>query len=199
VNQTTHSGNGPWWETELPSIRKEQRAYLRRHLPAFSSDHDDLLNDTLLALTEHIQRRRSSLPESWFGYVEPKKEAEQQRLHAVARIILRRRIADFFRKHTHLKNVYPIASYQDKVVDRKTTSTDRKMLLARMLQITWSLLDELSQKDRDLVALISDDPDFPLSLNDTERKRLERLRIKLKKRVARELGAEAADLFRSSL
>jgi hypothetical protein len=61
------------------------------------------------------------------------------------------------------------------------------------------LLDELSQKDRDLVALISDDPDFRLSLNDSERKRLQRLRIKLKKRVARELGAEAADLFRSSL
>ncbi len=196
MNQTQHSCGSPWWETELPSIRQVHGAYLRRHLPAFRSDHEDLLHDTLLTLTRYIQEHDSSLPQSWFGPVEPRDDTDREYLHQLARKILRRRIADFFRKRVRIKEVYSIEDYRRNLVDDKAPSPERKILLAQMLKVTALLLDELPQKDRDLVALISDDARFRNALNTAERKRLHRIRIKLREKIAKYLGTEAADLLR---
>jgi DNA-directed RNA polymerase specialized sigma24 family protein len=197
VNRTQHSRGSPWWEKELFSIRQEQSTYLRRRLPAFRPDHDDLLNDTLLTLTKHIRGHASSLPESWFKFSEPP-EPDRQHLHKLASKILSRRIADFYRQRVHVKSVYSIDDYRQRLVDSKAPSSDRKLLVEQMLKVTALLLDELRPKDRDLLALISDDPDFRAALSTSERKRLQRIRIRLRQKIARHLGAEAADLLRIS-
>src|SRR5690349_568603 len=92
----------PWWESELPVIQRELGKYLRWRLPAWSADHDDLLSNALLGLTEQIRRRASTLPPSWFQPSSPENDADRSHLHKLALVILRRRIADLFRSRASL-------------------------------------------------------------------------------------------------
>lgn len=186
----------PWWEKELPIIRQEQRAYLSRRLPAFRADHDDLMNDTLFALSKQIRRHESSFPASWFKDNDLENEAERSHLHKLAMLILRRRIADLFRKRASLHKLSAI-DHQE-VVDVNAPSPERKIMLAKMLEITWSVLDEMKPKDRDLVALVSEDTYFRQSLSPRERQRLHRIRRRLRDEIARRLGVEAADLLQTT-
>jgi hypothetical protein len=82
------------------------------------------------------------------------------------------------------------------VPDPKASSLDRKLLIKRLLQVTFSALDEMSPKDRDLIALISEDDGVRKSLNPRDRQRLHRARKKLKTKIASHFGAELEDLLK---
>src|SRR5262249_47615636 len=107
VNQTHNTETLAWWETELPAIEAKQRSYLRAHVPAFSADHDDLLNVTLWGLRDNILKYQNSFPESWFQTDPPEDPRHRKRLYALARTILQRRIADLFRRRV------PLVSFSD--------------------------------------------------------------------------------------
>lgn len=198
--RSQNTDESPWWELQLPIIRDEQDSYLRQRLPALRADHEDLIGDTLLALTREIRRRPSAWPPSWFQHKPPTNEAERSHLHKLATVILRRRIADLFRKRKHASMPHlPIdEELGQEVADPHAAPPDRKILLARVLEVTSSVLDEMQPEDRDLVALISEDG-FRKALNDKERQRLHRIRRKLKDEIARRLGANVADLLRITL
>jgi len=197
VNKRQDRSDIPWWETELPRIRQEQSAYLRRRLPALRADHDDLINDSLFALTREIHRPDSLFPASWVENEGPKNEAERSRLHKLAMLILRRRIADLFRKRSSQQNLFTVDD-QVELVDPHAPSPERKITLAQMLQVMWSVLDEMKPEDRDLVALIYEDADLGKSLGPRERQRLHRIRKRLKREISRRLGVEAADFLRTT-
>lgn len=188
-NQTNNS----WWETELPAIRDELMAYLRRHLPALSSDHDDLLSETFLSLTEHISRNSSTLPQSWFNNARPDRD-EQSYLHKLATVILKRRIADNFRKRVGIQNQIP-PTLMEHIPDPNSVEQERKVLFARILEVVHLALDEMRPEDRDLVALISQGGSFRASLGERDRQRIHRIRKKLRDEIARKLGSDVADLL----
>lgn len=195
MNQTHNTDTAPWWETELRAIEAKQRSYLKARIPALRSDHDDLLDATLANLSDSILKYPDSFPESWFRMDPPEDQNDRKRLYALARSILNRRIADLFRKRVTLVSLSDPENPID-VPDPKASSLDRKLLIKRLLQVTFSALDEMSPKDRDLIALISEDDGVRKSLNPRDRQRLHRARKKLKTKIASHFGAELEDLLK---
>lgn len=187
--------NSPWWETELPTIRAELIAYLRRHVPALRSDHDDLLSDTLLSLTQHVWRHSSTLPQSWFNDNPPDRD-EQSYLHKLAIVILKRRIADYFRKHVTFQNQSPQA-LTEYIGDPNDVGQERKIMVSQILDVVRLALDEMPPTDRDLIALISQGAVSRTALNARDRQRLHRIRRRLRDQIARNLGSDVADMLRT--
>jgi hypothetical protein len=71
------------------------------------------------------------------------------------------------------------------------------MLVAKLLRVTISALDEISPEDRDLIALISEDDGIRKALNPRDSQRLHRARKKLKRIIASQMGAELEELLSS--
>lgn len=198
MTQSEITQRTPWWESELPVIRKELTAYLGRHLPGWRSDHDDLINDTLFALTREIRNHSSGFPASWARPETPESEEERSHLHRFTVVILKRRIADLFRKRAPLLN--RVVSSEDalEVADPVAVRPERKVLLARMLEVTLSVLAKMQPADRDLIAFVSGEAGLAKAMDAKERQRLRRLRMKLREEILGRLGANAADLLRDS-
>ena len=202
----------PWWQGELLVIQTKHARYLRNRLPALRAYHDDLIGDTTVALTRQIQTKAPEFPASWFESKPPTNEAERSHLHKLAMVILKRRVADLFRKQS--KQIASYTSIDDVATQKLAQSTAeysyRKILLLQLIEITFSVLDEMPVEDRDLVALISRDRNFRKALNDREtghsyfrktlndreRQRLRRIRKKLRQEISRRLGADVADFLR---
>ncbi len=200
MTRSNNREESPWWESELPLIRDEQVAYLRRRLPSLRADHDDLVSETLLALTKQIRSHSSALPRSWFQSNSQPKDDERSHLHKLAMVILKRRIADLFRgRLARSGRSSARREHWREVPDPQAPPLDQNILLRRVLQVTLSVLDEMQPEDRDLIALVSEEADFRKALNDRERQRLHRLRKRLKDEIARQLGAEVSDLLRIKL
>ncbi len=190
-----NSGETAWWESELPAIRAEYQKYLRRRLPALREDHDDLLSETMFALSAHINRRVQDLPMAWFRSTVPANEDERLRLYKLGMLILKRRIADLLRLRSSHRWFATTNEPSVEAIDPQPIP-DRQIMIRRLLEVTANLLDEMEPEDRDLVALVSREPGFRQSLNPRERKRLQRIREKLKARIAERLGDEVTELLR---
>ena len=188
--------NKPWWETELPAITNELDIYLKRHVPALRVDHDDLLSDTLLSLTQYIWENSTTLPQSWFNDFPPDRE-EQTHLHKLAIVILKRRIADNFRKRLASQR-YPDTELNEAIDESGAAEPERRILFTKILDVVQSSLDEMPAKDRDLIALISQGVAPRQALNTNDRQRLHRIRQKLIERIARRLGADVANLLKAA-
>jgi DNA-directed RNA polymerase specialized sigma24 family protein len=186
----------PWWESELPAIRKELQAYLASHLPRWRSDHDDLINDTLLALTRELRNHSSAFPASWATPDLPEDEAERSHLHKLTIVILKRRVADLFRKRSRFLHHFVSDENAAEVANPETGPPERKVLLARMVEVTLSVLATMQPEDRDLFAFASGEAGVRKRLDANERQRLHRLRTKLREEILGRLGASAADLLR---
>ncbi len=197
MTQGENTEGAPWWESELPVIRKELGAYLGRHLPGWRADYDDLVNDTLLALTRQIHDHSSAFPGSWFQPGLPENDAERSHLHRLTMVILKRRIADFFRKRAPLSHLFVTGEHHPDVADPDAPTPERKVLLARMLEVTLSVLSGMQPADRDLIAFIAGEAGLRKALDARERQRLHRLRTKLRDEILRRLGADAADLLQN--
>lgn len=199
MTQSQNADDVPWWESELPLIGKDLGAYVRRRLPAWRDDHDDLISDTLLALTREFRNHPSAFPGSWFQPGPLANEAERSHLHKFAMVVLKRRIADLFRKRARLSNVLVGGDDQyGDLADPEAPSPERKVLLARMLEITLSVLSGMQPADRDLIAFVVEETGLRKTLDARERQHLHRLRMKLRDEIMRRLGTGAADLLRDS-
>lgn len=168
-------------------------------MPALRAERDELLGETTLALTKYVRGHKSALPASWFQSQPPAEEPERTRLRKLAMRILKRRIADLFRKRSSLPDLIATDALTQDVVDPNAPKPERIILLNRMLEVTLSVLDGMRPDDRDLVALVSEDDDFRKALSPRERQRLHRVRKKLKREIASRLGAEPAELLRNTL
>lgn len=183
----------------MPAIRHGQSIYLSRRLRVLRADHDDLINDALWALTERLRHRPSAFPESWFRREPPEEERERSHLHKLAMVILKRRVADLFRKRTQRPVVFTLGECQHDLADPNAPSPERRMLFARVLEITRLVLEEAKDEDRDLIALVSADTDLRTRLDARERKRLQRIRERLRAEIARHLGDDVTTLLRINL
>jgi hypothetical protein len=200
VTLNENEENQPWWETELPAIRKELTIYLRSHVPILRNDHDDLLNDTLLALTQYI-RQGSYVPQSWSNDTRPVRD-ERSHLHKLAIVILKCRIADKFRaplarQSQSLDTLNDVSESKARGPERRLLLKERQVRLEGLLAVVRSALDQLSPKDRDLIALISQDVVPRAALSNRDRKRLSRIRQRLRTHIARRLGSDVADLLKA--
>jgi hypothetical protein len=199
VNQNQDTYGAPWWEQELPAIRREQSVYLSRRLRALRADHDDLINEALWALAERLRDRSSAFPASWFRREPPEDERERSHLHKLAMVILKRRIADLFRKRAQHPIVFTLGEHRQDVADPHAPSPERRILFAKVLEITRSVLEEAKGEDRDLIALVSADTGLRARLDARERKRLQRIRERLRAEIARHLGDDLTTLLRINL
>jgi hypothetical protein len=186
----------PWWEFELPLIRKKLDEYLSRRLRAWAEDREDLVSETLLSLTREIRGHPSAFPRSWFKPTTPSEESERSHLHKLAMVVLKRRIADLFRKRAPSLNLLGFGEQRHAPVASEASTPERKVLLARMLEITITALSRMPIDDRDLIGFTVGERGVRKALNARERQRLHRLRLKLRHEIARHLGEEAADLLR---
>jgi DNA-directed RNA polymerase specialized sigma24 family protein len=186
----------PWWETELPSIKNKLIIYLRSHVPALRDDHDDLVNEALLSLTKHLNRHSSTLPQAWFGKAHPKRD-DRSHLHKLATVILKRRIADNFRKRIWVET-QNLDVFNDHLHYSTASRHERRLMLLRVLHVVRSALDEMPPEDRDLIAFVSQEAATRVALNDRDRQRLHRIRKKLKAQIVSRLGSDVADLLRTS-
>jgi hypothetical protein len=175
-------------------MRAEHHQYLRRHLPALREDHEDLMSDTLVALSTHVSEHAHDLPASWFETISPANKEERSHFYKLGMLILKRRIADLFRRRSS-RPLFAIEEAAVNVVDPQPIP-DRKIMIRKLLEVTSSLLDEMRTEDRDLVALVSREPGFRQKLTPRERKRLQRVREKLRTRIAEQLGDNVAELLR---
>jgi DNA-directed RNA polymerase specialized sigma24 family protein len=138
----------PWWKGQLENVARELRSYLARRLPSRREQFDDLVNETLLSLSEWM-RRHEGTPHPWIAG--PATEDDRRSFFAFARVILHRRIADRFRldarewgRRVDLDEA-ALAS-----IPSGAPSAERQFLLRRMLEITIGALSTLKAEDRDL-------------------------------------------------
>lgn len=165
-------------------------------------DHDDLLNDTLLALTQCIRRESSWVPQSWSSDKRPDRN-ERSHLHKLAIVILKRRIADKFRASL-ARQSQSLDTLNDGVYEsdaggpeRRLMFQERQVRLKELLAVVRSALDQMPPEDRDLIALISQGVASRAALSDRDRQRVSRIRKRLRTHIARRLGSEVADLLKA--
>lgn len=192
-----------WWEGALPDTERELRAFLVRRLPALRSQHDDLVNDTLLDLAQRV-RARDGMPESWYAAASaPIDEASRGHFVRLAMTILRRRVADGFRGTAK--------RWATRATDAalETTATDapdptRAAHVGAVLRACIETLADASDHDRELLlsaaGVTARDghdvraEDQPLTPRD--RQRLKRLRDRLAATIRERFGDDVATLLR---
>jgi DNA-directed RNA polymerase specialized sigma24 family protein len=169
---------GTLLDAELPALERSLRTFLRRKLPSRAADHDDLVADTIARLWE-MRNRRDDLREF---------PSDAVQLRALARVILRHRIADLFRNEAR---AWAERSAED--VDNVASNEpaqEAQLMIDRMLRIVTRILANGDPKDRELLRMRRG----PMGASD--RKRLERLRTRLSQAIEVELGVDAKRLLR---
>jgi DNA-directed RNA polymerase specialized sigma24 family protein len=178
----------------MPEVARVLRGQLGHRLPSRRWEHDDLVNETLLALSEWM-RSHERQHRAWVDG--PPTDAERDAFFGLARVILQRRIADRFRlnaREWHRRVDVDQATLGR--VPSGAPSAERQVLLRRMLEITIGVLATLKPEDRDVIAIVAAGAGGPLALSPRERQRLKRARRRLVDAIIAELGSAAADLLR---
>lgn len=183
----------PWWEAELPTIKGELSVYLRRRVPALRHEHEDLLSDALLSISNYVIKNWETLPQSWFSDSTPDPD-DQSYLHKLATTILKRRIADRFRKSLPSQTT----SLEEDVYDSGLVGQERRIIMDKVLEVVLSALDEMPAEDRDLIALISQEVAPRKALDTRDRQRLHRIRKRLKERIKLRVGCDVSDLLKTT-
>ena len=150
-----------------------------------------MLNDTVVAVTQRMQSGSTSGTVNWSK--EPSSVNEREAFHKFVYVILRRRICDFYRLRSSNKNV----SGLDDVgcIAAPDGCADHRILVKRMLGIVATSMHELTQEDRDLIALAGQGSEAPFHLSARERQRLSRARKKLREAIVAELGEDVLVLL----
>ena len=189
--------NAPWWESELAIIRDELRSYVGRRLRALRSEHEDLISDTFLALTRELRNRPSAFPASWFAHSTPTSETERSYLHKLSMVILKRRIADVFRKRTSASGHRLREEATSEIPDPQLPDPERTILLARLVSTTAKILAEMEPADRHLISLVSGEAPLRDALDARERQRLHRIRVRLRNEIVRRMGRDFTGLLKT--
>lgn len=184
----------PWWQAVLPELEQELRGYLTHRLPSRIVEHDNLVNQTLMALSrwmsQHEDKRLATTPNST--------EADDRRvLSAVAKVILTRRIADRFRLDAREWS-HRVDLGDDALADLplEVPPIERRILHRRMLEIVIGVLATMTAEDRDLIAFVSTNTLVERTLTPRERQRLHRARGRLKNAIVAAFGETATALLR---
>lgn len=161
----------------LPELREMGLAYVRRHLPDRPAEHEDLVHEALLGVSEWTRGM-------------PRVSREDARRVTMA--ILKRRVADLFRDQTRRW------AQQDDERAAATTLDPREVLISRAVRATVGFLADASKEDRMLVSLLLADGVRAEArpLTDAERKRLERLRHRLRAHLLETLGDSLSEILK---
>jgi DNA-directed RNA polymerase specialized sigma24 family protein len=182
-----------WWVDHLPFIEAELRSDLARRSPRNRQDHDDLVNETLLQLSRWLERH--PFQESLTAPRNHDDDAGE--LVALARVILRRRVADRHRMDARewSRRVSAAAAERANVAPR-ARGPERELLLRQMLEITIGVLANLSSSDRDLIAIAGAAGRAASAMSPRDRQRLARARRRIRDAILRELGESVSRLLR---
>lgn len=183
-----------WWKAELPEIEKEIRRYLLHQLPSRRDIHDDLVNETLLSISEWMQKNRGVQLSS---EANPSVDDERRALLAFSKVVLKRRIADQFRLDAREWNRrLDLDDSQLESVLEDPPSAERSVLIHRMLEITIGVLAKMPREDRDLIAFTAGGGEKARAMTPRERQRLRRARARIAEAIVAKLGASTMKLLR---
>jgi RNA polymerase sigma-70 factor (ECF subfamily) len=186
----------PWWETALADLVVALKTYLRRHAPALGRDHEDIVHDTLLALTQLVRNDPSSFPAAWFEPGTPARAEDRDYLLRLAYTIASRRVADRFRAQAR---AWVLAEHDADVVSAAPStapSAERQRLVTEMLRVCVGVLADLSEEDRALVSILVHGEAESCTRSDRDRQRLRRVRVRLLDALRARFGADLDDLLR---
>jgi hypothetical protein len=188
----------PWWERQLADVERTMRDFLARRLPALSSQHDDFINDSLMALTQNA-RSQEGYPPAWYATEGEPDDAARSYFVRLAMTILRRRVADGFRGTARRWAKREDAALVDRVASG--ADADHAHLVTRMLVVCIEALDDASEEDRLLLAqsvgLVGETKSGDVPVGPRERQRLKRLRDRLAEAIRSKLGDDVAALLRN--
>lgn len=183
-----------WWKAELPNIERELRKHLFHRLPSRRDTHDDLVNETLLAVSEWMRTHGSP---GLSSEPNPSIDDERHALMAFSKVVLKRRIADQFRLDAReWTRRLDMDSNQLAGVAQEAPAIEHDVLIRRMLEITIAVLAKMPREDRDLIAFTAGGAEGARALTARERQRLRRARVRISKAIVAELGSSAANLLR---
>ena len=182
-----------WWEQQIPSLREDLLRHVRTRLPGLSDLHADLVQETLLGLTQELRRRPDSYPASWRRNPSGPPEPDRGHFRALAITILRRRIADRFDAQTREWSSRVLRGEDEPAHDRPEQRHVVKQLYAVLLEA----LRTESEEDRSLLIRAELEPGDHPPLSAAERQRLHRLRQRLDATVRARFGAGVGELLTS--
>lgn len=174
-----------WWEEQLPEVERFLRADLHRRMAA--SEHDDIVSATLVGLVEWM-KRKESFPASWVKG-EPTEE-ERATFFKLARVIMRRRVADRYRFDARKLQALALA---EAAAAAPSPDRDRTILMVQMLAVAVVAISLLSREDRDLLAVEGSLKRG--TLTPRERQRVHRARAKIGEKIRDELGVSPDELL----
>ena len=160
------------------------RQFLRRRYRLLASEHDDLVQQTLEGFLRFVSARADRAPpaEEW---------------PAIARTILKRRIADRFRDSA-LHAAVAIEDLDDnaqELVDQGA-DVDDVVRYRRLLSAVAVLISEMNSADQALLLdEVAPTSAPPVAMSSTDRKRLSRLRESLRERLRLKFGVEPDEYF----
>lgn len=183
-----------WWPRALVDFVPRAKRYLRVRFPAIRHQHDDLVGETVVDLTESLQRRTGGLPGSWYVRAEPP-QPDVDRFGKLAFTVLQRRVVDQFRSSAHRFSEDIDTLTESQAPESPETPIDRLVDLKRTASALFITLETLPADDRALLQSVAlGGSEMPMS--DRDRQRLRRLRVELVDRLRTRLGPAALDCIR---
>ena len=185
---------GVWWTRALVDFAPRAKRYLRTRFPAIRHQHDDLVGETLVDLTESLQRRTGGLPGSWYVHDDPP-QPDVDRFGKLAFTVLQRRVVDQFRSSANRFSEDIDTLSESQSPESPDTPIDRLVDLKRTASALFTTLETLPADDRALLQDVAlGGSEMPMS--DRDRQRLRRLRVELVDRLRSRLGPAALDCIR---
>jgi hypothetical protein len=179
---------GRWWETELPAIEKHLRRDLFYRYPALVADHDDVVNKTLLRVTEVMRGAQADFPE----------DQAIARLHAFAKVIARNFAMDLVRRFVRERRAPVDPEVALSTVEDERPGPDRRVDMAMALDTVLEVLAKASTEDRELFVRMVEGSDEP-AMTPRQRQRALRLRTEMAKKLEARFGSDLLSALRSEM
>jgi hypothetical protein len=184
-----------YWESALPALHASLRTHAGRRLPHFPDRAEDLASDAIAGLVRWVRAHRDRVPASWLAAAQPPAEAVEE-LRKLAFAFLRRRMADAARGRARESALEQ--SPESAEGESRTEEPEREALLRRMVAVCARVLEGSEAEELELVAVSIGSERRSGAFDSAERKRLQRLRLRLSEAIRDELGASAAALLRGN-
>ena len=198
----TSRAKRPWWEGQIDWLRRK----LQRHAARYASptEAEDLAQDALASLTDVLSRRKGAVPGEWTTVGVPDDEAAQRvRLWSYAKTVLRRRIADRYRRRSTHWRYEPLTGSEVEAATASESLTVDDLARREIVAICLEALASLPEREREVVRLAIDGFALDRAMTPAERQRLSRARKRLAKMILSRLreryGPHVEELFEEDL
>lgn len=167
---------------DFDGIRSRLRWYARRRYGALADHYEDLLSDAVSELWEYSVKH----------------DMDQRAAEALGIAILRRRVADTYRRSVRSWQLTGGSEYEAATLSNpdETFNIERTITMRLILQITVTFIAAAGDKERRVVFQSIGEEGPNRALNAADRQRLRRFKAKLRRHLRVQLGTSIDELLR---